>query len=157
MKDAGKLLLLALMLGTSVYAAAPLQGVDVAAGGGTASIPLGTGVTHVVFLASWCPPCLEELPTLRELEARYGAEGYQLVIVAVGRRQTLARVQKLQRDRELPGKVIFDADGALERRFSVTDLPHHLLLGSDGTVLWEGDSPDESLQERLADRLDGGR
>ena len=150
-------ILLLLLLGTALHAAAPLQGVDVAAGGGTASIPLGSGVTHVVFLASWCPPCLEELPTLRELEARYGAEGYQLVIIAVGRRQTLARVQKLQRDRELPGKVIFDIDGALERRFSVTDLPHHLLLGSDGGVLWTGDSPGASMQQRLADEFDGGR
>jgi len=121
-------------------AAEPLRGIDVRTGA-PAEVSVEGPVTHVVFLAGWCPPCLAQIDELRKWETRYGADGYRLVIVAVGRRQTAERVGKLDRDRELPGRLLFDSDGSLESRWSIADLPHHRLLDANGNDVWIGDEP----------------
>jgi len=41
----------------------------------------GARLTHLVFFATWCPPCLAEMARLQELEATWGRQGYRLVLV----------------------------------------------------------------------------
>lgn len=45
----------------------------------------GSGDTVVLlnFWATWCRPCLDEIPIFRELERKYGAQGFRLVAVSL--------------------------------------------------------------------------
>ncbi len=43
----------------------------------------GGKILVVNFWATWCPPCLEEMPVLVELQAQYSSKGVQVVGVAV--------------------------------------------------------------------------
>ncbi|RKH32414.1 TlpA family protein disulfide reductase [Corallococcus sicarius] len=40
-------------------------------------------VVLVSFLATWCFPCLTDLPTLENLQKAYGAQGFQVVAVGM--------------------------------------------------------------------------
>ncbi len=40
-------------------------------------------VLLVNFWATWCPPCLREIPYLKELQRRYGDKGLQVVGIAL--------------------------------------------------------------------------
>lgn len=103
---------------------------------GTAlEVGAGARLTHVVFFATWCPPCLAEMAKLQELETTWGKQGYRLVLVAVETRQTPERLRAFVERESPPGKVGLDADGSLQRAAGVHDLPAHLLLGPDGAVL----------------------
>lgn len=35
------------------------------------------------FWATWCPPCREEIPLLKDLQTRYGEQGLQVIGIAV--------------------------------------------------------------------------
>ena len=37
----------------------------------------------VAVIASWCPPCLDELPVLAKLDRRYRNRGIQIVVVSI--------------------------------------------------------------------------
>src|SRR5262245_3483363 len=45
----------------------------------------------VNFWATWCGPCRREIPLLRELQKQHGAEGFQIVGVAVDLREDVVK------------------------------------------------------------------
>jgi len=45
----------------------------------------------VNFWATWCGPCRREIPLLRELQQKHGAEGFQIVGVAVDIREDVVK------------------------------------------------------------------
>lgn len=92
------------------------------------------GLLHVVFFATWCPPCVDELPALADLEARFAPRGYELVLVAVPSRQSLERLRRFREVEKLPGRLLFDSEGAVEAALGVERIPTHLWIDAAGRV-----------------------
>jgi thiol-disulfide isomerase/thioredoxin len=59
----------------------PVKSIDVSAMDTIIRAPSFSGVVAVI--ASWCPPCREELPVLGKLYRRYGARGIQIVALSI--------------------------------------------------------------------------
>jgi peroxiredoxin len=93
------------------------------------------GPLHVVFLATWCQPCLTEMPKLFDLEDRWKADGYRLLLVAVSTRQTAARLKEFQAQETLPGRLLFDADGSAAAAFGAANIPTHVLVDRRGAIV----------------------
>jgi peroxiredoxin len=107
-------------------------------------IDAGGKALHVVFFATWCPPCRDELENLADSEARWGEQGYRLVLVAVQNRQTQARLAQFAKERRLPGILLFDEDGKIQRDWKAEHIPTHVLFGGNGReVLRTGELNDE--------------
>jgi thiol-disulfide isomerase/thioredoxin len=88
--------------------------------------------------ATWCPDCIEELPALRALQARYAKRGLQLVSVSVDEEQGTA--DRFRRTREpmpwIHGWVGTPPEGTGPLAgFEVTWLPTTILVGKDGVIL----------------------
>ncbi len=112
---------------------------------------------HLVFFATWCPPCLEELPRLGDLEERWRDRGYRLVLIAVPTRQSRERVAQLVEHRRPPGRVVFDADGAVSAACEITDLPTHLVVDGSGRIVHRAPALDADVESALAGLLAAGR
>jgi thiol-disulfide isomerase/thioredoxin len=50
----------------------------------------------VNFWATWCPPCVKELPMLSEFAAQQGAKGIQVVGLAVDKSEAVLRFLQRQ-------------------------------------------------------------
>lgn len=46
-------------------------------------------VLLINFWASWCPPCRREIPAFIELQEKYGAQGFQVIGVAIDSHQNI--------------------------------------------------------------------
>jgi thiol-disulfide isomerase/thioredoxin len=46
-------------------------------------------VVLINFWATWCPPCLEEMPGFVELQERYGPRGFQAVGIAIDEKEAV--------------------------------------------------------------------
>lgn len=85
------------------------------------------------FWATWCPPCVEELPSLEGLHRALGAEGLAVVAVSVDDEpQELRRFVARQR---LTLDVLRDpGTHAVARRYGVEAFPTTFVLDADGVV-----------------------
>jgi len=88
----------------------------------------------VNFWATWCAPCVKELPALEALWSAYRERGLTVLAVNVdrGRRSHVARYAK-KLGLTLP--VLPDPDGNLRRAYEVRALPTTYLIGRDGRIL----------------------
>ena len=101
--------------------------------GGAAPLAFGGGkITVVNFWATWCPPCLAELPDLAAAARSQGSR-VQFVGVLVDSRPEdgLRLVERLQ----IPYPVVL-GDGRTSRAWNATALPSTYIVDADGKIAW---------------------
>ena len=85
------------------------------------------------FFATWCPPCQEELPVLREAFERYGPEGLRMVAVSV-QETTADDVAAWAETYDLAYPIGFDATSAVFHTYQGFGLPTHVFLDDEGVI-----------------------
>lgn len=109
------------------------------------------------FWATWCPPCLKEIPAFVDLQQRLGAKGLQFVGIAL---DEVAAVQPFLKDHAINYPVLLgDQDVArfmTELGNQIGALPFTVVLGRDGKVLtmhqgeWQAEDAASTLEAHLA-------
>lgn len=93
-------------------------------------------VVLVDFWATWCGPCIAELPTVKKAYADYNEKGFEVLAISLDKKaDTLTDFIK---KRELPWPQIFDGkgwDSPLVTKYGITGIPATFLVGKDGKVL----------------------
>ncbi|MEM7474482.1 MAG: TlpA disulfide reductase family protein [Planctomycetota bacterium] len=94
-------------------------------------------VVVVDFWASWCIPCLREIPKLREVYQQHSKDG--LEIVGINMDDDLKNAESLLTSQKLPWKNYRFAnalgfESAFAQRHGIKAIPFVLLIGKDGTV-----------------------
>ena len=95
-------------------------------------------VVLVNFWATWCPPCVAETPTLRDLQSRYKDKGFRILGVNLdGAReggdaqQAKATVKRflIRHGIDWPNVLESTAKGEVSRSYGVTEIPALFLVG----------------------------
>ncbi len=90
---------------------------------------------HVVFLnfwATWCPPCVHEMPMMEQLRQTLSQEPF--VVWAVNMQERQAQVARFMSENRLHFPALLDADGAVSARYQVRGLPTTYLIDCTGHV-----------------------
>lgn len=85
------------------------------------------------FFATWCPPCQEETPVLRDTYASYRDDGLELVAISV-QETTADDVAAYAERYSLPYTIGFDATGAIFETYQGFGLPTHVFLDAEGVI-----------------------
>ena len=92
-------------------------------------------VVLVNFWATYCGPCLREMPKVIETHRRFAPRGLETVAVAV-RKDQPGHVAIYAEKRALPFKVALDRSGEVAKGFGeVRITPTIFLIGKDGRML----------------------
>lgn len=93
-------------------------------------------VVLISFWASWCSPCMREMPFLASLKKELGSRGLEVLAINVEGSKKLVR-GVLERNKDKPGlrdlKLLVDS-GGVASRFGVRTLPHLVLVDRGGLV-----------------------
>jgi thiol-disulfide isomerase/thioredoxin len=87
----------------------------------------------VNFWATWCAPCVEELPSLQHLRLEFGDE---LEIVAVNLQEGEPRIRAFLERSSIDLTIVRDTDGAVARAWGVRLFPTSIVIDAHGTPRW---------------------
>jgi thiol-disulfide isomerase/thioredoxin len=111
-------------------------------------------VVLIDFWASWCAPCIIEIPRLINLQKRYRAEG--LRIIGVSMDDSAAPVKSLERRFAFNYPLIL-GDAKFGTLYGgILGLPVRILVSRDGKILhiWNGEVPADAIEKAAKTALD---
>ncbi len=106
------------------------------------------------FWATWCGPCVAEVPTLKNIYQEHGRRG-DFMMIGVSNDFDQATLERFIKQRELPWDQVFGPDSGapeLSQAFGVQALPCTILLGRDGKIVAVG-LVGEALQQAVGAQL----
>lgn len=113
-------------------------------------------VVLVNFWASWCPPCVHEMPSMQKLENKYRSSGFGIVAVNMAEsKQTVAAF--IKNKVQINFRVLLDSNGAALKRWKVFAFPTSYLLDRKGKIRyavfgaidWVSDDVFQKVEELL--------
>ena len=110
------------------------------------------GRTVVVnFWATWCAPCVAEMPSLQRMRDKLAPKGIE--VIAVNLQENAARIGPFVERLGITFPVVRDHDGAVRTAWQVTVFPTSFVVGPDQRIVWvargEIDWDDAHVQSQL--------
>ncbi len=103
-------------------------------------------VTLVNFWASWCRPCIEEIPSLNRLRMKMKGKAFELISVDYA--EDKAVIQTFLKEVNVDFPVLLDSTGEVSSQWNVIVFPSTFVIGPDGRIVYgvkggiEWDSPE---------------
>jgi len=111
------------------------------------NLEAGHGRVRLInFWASWCKPCVEEIPSLHRLEASIGNPAFEIVTVNVG--ETRERISRFMERVPIELALLMDVDSRVARDWNIYIYPSSYLVDRQGIIRYaylgalEWDSPE---------------
>ncbi|MEM6910510.1 MAG: TlpA disulfide reductase family protein [Verrucomicrobiota bacterium] len=110
-------------------------------------------VVLVDFWATWCGPCIAELPALKAAYAAYQDKGFEILGISFDLEKE--KLTGLVNSEDLAWPQFFDGKGwenEFAERYAIDAIPATFLIGPDGTIVAR-ELSGEVLEEKLAELL----
>jgi peroxiredoxin len=109
----------------------------------------GRKVVVLDFWASWCGPCVDSLPVVRDVVRDFD----DVALYAVNQQESEATIRRFLARHRLELAVALDPDSTIGDRYGVDGIPHLVVIDRDGVIrgVHEGFSSD--LRRRLRAEL----
>ena len=112
-------------------------------------------VVLVNFWATWCAPCIAELPAMQRLHDKLSLAGFE--VLAVNYQESRKKVDDFLQKRPLHLPILRDADGTARAAWNVRTFPTSFIIDADqhiryvvlGDVDWTSTSVESRIRELL--------
>lgn len=97
-------------------------------------LDLRGSVVVINFWASWCPPCREEMPDLREVYQEERERGLEILAVNVTYQDNLSDAEEFVAEYGLPFPILLDTRGEVANLYLMRALPTTFFVDRSGVI-----------------------
>jgi thiol-disulfide isomerase/thioredoxin len=94
-------------------------------------------VVLVDFWATWCGPCIAEMPHIKAMHAKYNPQGFEVIAISLDASEP--PVRQFMANKDIPWPCIFNGAGkeslGLTEEYGVMAIPLAILVDRDGRVV----------------------
>ena len=109
----------------------------------------------LTFWASWCVPCVEEIPAIKSIKTQYSPETLEIIFVTLD--ADSVKFSNAVKKYELNWTHIFN-DVEILKKYGVMAVPQVYLIDKAGTIIYsraeENDAKLEILTSMLAEKVE---
>lgn len=98
----------------------------------------GNKAVLLVFWATWCPFCREEIPELKKIYSKYNPKG--LEILAVSLRESKEKLSSFAKKEGINYPVLIDPDGKVGNAYGVVGIPTNVIIDKQGIIQFKGNT-----------------
>lgn len=104
------------------------------------------------FWASWCGPCLSEMPFYQELVKEFPI--YKLEVIGVNTDRSIIDCVKAVSEKNMHWQQVFDRDKKIVNGYGVIALPTTILIDDKGIIIYRKEGVDTTnLHTLLVNKL----
>jgi len=89
-------------------------------------------VVMINFWATWCGPCVQEMPLLDELHQKYESAGFTLLGVNVEDADDTEKVNEMIEKLQVSFPILYDVEDIASKLYSVDAMPSTVFVGREG-------------------------
>ncbi|MBR9884319.1 MAG: TlpA family protein disulfide reductase [Oceanospirillales bacterium] len=114
-------------------------------------------VLLINFWATWCPPCVREMPDLDKLDQAFAQEAFSVIAISAGEASEDIAAFKSRLDSPLALTILLDKEGRTFKEFNLKGLPMSYLFNRQGELVqvitgteeWAGQEWKSKIKELL--------
>ena len=93
---------------------------------------------YIDVWATWCGPCIKEMPALKELVKEYANKDIEFVSISIDSKNDYEKWRKMVPEKNVGGIQLYDAEGLnsdFMKAFSVSLIPRFMMIDSEGKII----------------------
>lgn len=113
------------------------------------SVPQNDKIVLLEFWATWCSPCIPEIPHLKSIQAKYSED--DLVIIGISLDTDLENLKQFIQDKDMTWPQIIQPqewNDDIIKMYNVSGIPRTYIIGKDGKILAK-DLRGEELEKEI--------
>jgi peroxiredoxin len=113
-------------------------------------------VIFINFWATWCIPCIKEMPSFENLYRRYRSQGLTLLAVSLDKGDS-SKIQRFADTHKLSFPILLDTEGIAEKLYPSFTIPFTYVIDKQGRIVarvdgaknWESSETFEAVEHLL--------
>jgi thiol-disulfide isomerase/thioredoxin len=88
------------------------------------------------FWASWCSPCMNELPVLHEIQTKFDTL-LTVLCVNIDNPRSIPQAKSLVKSKRVSFITLFDTNSEVSKKFNIRSIPKTFIINQDAEIIYE--------------------